>query len=491
MTQQTIHRLITAVSLAVMTASGAEGLTAQVPDRSAPPQLGPPPTLTLPPITERRLENGLRVIYMSKRDVPLVQINLVVKVGASMDPDSRPGLASMTAAMLDEGAGGRSALELSEEIDYLGASIGVQGGRHSTTIALHTPVSKLGAALGLLADIVLRPNFDGEELDRQRRQRLTALTQWRDEPRAIAQVIYDRTLFGEQHPYGRQTIGTAASLEAISPDGLRRFHATYFVPNNAAVVVVGDITLEDAMTQLEGAFGQWRPGEVPTHRFPAVPQVNDRGVILVHKPGAAQSEIRIGRIGVARDTEDYYAIQVMNTILGGSFASRINQNLREDKGYTYGARSSFAFRLLPGPFTASSAVQTAVTDSALTEFMKELGAILEDVTDDEMVRARNYLALRFPSGFQAVSRIAGGLEQLFEYDLPGDFFNTYVPNILAITKDDVLRVAREYIDPERVAVIVVGDKEVIEDAVRALNLGPMRVLSIEDVLGPPPVVGSH
>lgn len=466
-------------------------LGAQAPDRSSPPELGPAPTLSLPPISERTLANGLRVIYMPKHNVPLVQVNLVVKVGSVADPDNRPGLASMVAAMLDEGAGGRSALELAEEIDFLGASIRVSGGRHFITVALHAPVSKLEPALDLLADVVLRPTFADEELDRQRRQRLTTIMQWRDEPRAIARVIYDRTLYGERHPYGRQTMGTAQSMGAMSRDDLRQFHGRYFVSNNAAVVIVGDISERDAIFHLERVFGGWEAGAVPEHRFGEARQVRRRQVILVDKPGAAQSEIRIGRIGVARSTADYYPLLVMNTILGGSFASRLNQKLREEKQYTYGARSSFAFRLMAGPFTASAAVQTEVTDSALVEFMRELNAILEDVSDEEMTRARNFVALRFPSRFQAVSQIAGALENLFEYDLQPGYFNNFVQNVLSVTKEDVLRVARQHIDPERVAIIVVGDRSVIEDGVRALNLGPVRVLSVEDVLGPPPEVSGN
>jgi predicted Zn-dependent peptidase len=477
--------LLATVALAI----GAQPVAAQAPDRSQPPALGPAPTLSLPPIEEQALPNGLRVIYMGKRNVPLVQINVVVKTGSVLDPDDRPGLASMTAAMLDEGAGGRSAVELSEAVDFLGASLRVSSGMHTTTISLHAPLARLDAALELLADVVLRPAFSEEELDRQRRQRLTSLVQRHDQPRAIAQVIYDRSLFGDDHPYGRQSIGTPESLRDMTAADLGRFHARYFVPNNAAVIVVGDIGAADALDRLRRAFGSWQPGDAPQYDVVNVDQVRRREVILVDKPGAAQSVIRIGRIGAARSTEDYYALVVMNTILGGSFASRLNQKLREEKGYTYGARSFFSFRPALGPFTASADVQTAVTDSALYEFMYELRGILEDVTDAEMVRARNFVALRFPSGFQAVARIAGGLGSIYEYDLPLDYYNSYIQNILAVSKEDVLRVAREYIDPDRIMIVVVGDRSVIEDGVRALDLGPMRILSVEDVLGPLPEGG--
>jgi zinc protease len=477
--------------LALATVSVAPSLLqAQVPDRSKPPELGPPPTLSLPAITKDTLPNGLTLYYMPKRDVPLVQVNVVVRAGQIHDPDGRPGLASMTAAMLDEGAGRRDALELADAVEFLGASLQVGGGAHETTVSLHTPVGKLDQALELLADVVLRPRFDGEELERQRKQRLTSMAQWHDEARAIVQVAFNEALYGKRHPYGRMSLGTPASLSAMTVDDLRGFHDTYFVPNNAAIIVVGDVSLEEIRPRLEGLFGGWRRGQVPAFRAPDAPQ-SRRQVILVDKPGAAQSEIRIGLVGVGRATPDFYPLAVMNTILGGSFASRLNQKLREEKQYTYGARSSFSFGLMPGPFTAGAAVQTAVTDSALYEFMRELNGIRELVPDQELDRARNYVALRFPSAFQAVARIAGQIEDMFVYDLPVDYFDGYVQGVLAVNQDDVRRVARQYVTPDRMTIVVVGDRSKVESGIRALKLGNLDIRSIVDVLGPPPVVESE
>lgn len=466
----------------------AGALSAQVPDRSRPPELGPPPTLTLPPITKRTLSNGLTLFHMPKREVPLVQVNVVVRVGQVNDPDDRPGLAGMTAAMLDEGAGSRDALELADAIDFLGASLSVRGGTEETVVALHTPLAKLDEALALLADVVLRPRFDAAELDRQRKQRLTTMAQWHDEARAIAQIAFDDALYGQRHPYGRPALGTAASLQAMTADDLRRFHATWVVPNNAAVIVVGDVSLDDVVPRLERLFGSWQRGTVPATPTPAAP-ASRRQVILVDKPGAAQSEIRIGLVGVDRMTPDFSALTVMNTVLGASFTSRLNQTLREEKQYTYGAGSGFDFGHLAGPFTASAGVQTAVTDSALHYFMKELNGIRAPVPAEELSRARNYVALRFPGAFQAVARIAGQLEDLYLYDLPLDYFNGYVPAMLAVTQGDVRRVAQKYIVPGRMTIVVVGDRAKVEAGIRALDLGDLTVRSIEDVLGPVPVVG--
>lgn len=229
-------------------------------------------------------------------------------------------------------------------------------------------------------------------------------------------------------------------------------------------------------------------GKIPKSNWSQAKQVKKRQIYLVDRPEAAQSEIRIGRIGVPRLTENYYEILVMNTILGGSFASRLNQNLREEHGYSYGARSSFSFRPLAGPFIAGAAVQSAVTDKALVEFMKELNGILEPVTDQELTRAKNYVALRFPENFQTVSRIANQLTQMVTYNLPDDYFNNYVKRVLSVTKEDVQRVAKKYLDPEKVAIIVVGDQKKIEKGVRDLNLGQVNAMTIEDVLGKAPVI---
>ncbi len=480
MNNRTLRGAAPLVALACGLAAPA---VAQAPDRSAPPRLGPPPALTLPVIERVTLANGLTVLYMPKREVPLVQINVVVKVGQADDPADRPGLASMTAAMLDEGAGERTALELSDEVEFLGASLFAGGDDHSTTVALHVPRAKLEAALPLLADVVLRPRFDGDELERQRRERLTTMTQWRDEPRAIAQAEYIRALYGDRHPYGRMALGSPASVASMTVEHLRAFHRTWFVPGNAAVIVVGDVALAEIRPMLERAFGGWAQGAVPARTAPATPQVGRRRVILVDKPGAAQSEIRIGMPAVSRETPDYDALVAMNTVLGGSFTSRLNQKLREEKQYTYGARSGFEFGKYPGPFTAQAAVQTNVTDSALVEFMRELRGIREPVPEDELARARNYAALRFPARFQSVASIANQLEELYVYDLPADYYNGYVQRLLAVSRADARRVARRYIDPDRFTVVVVGDRASIEQGIRALNLGPVEVLTVEDVFG--------
>ena len=463
----------------------------QKPDRTKPPRLGPSPSLKLPPIQHLKLPNDLPVLLMEKHQVPLVQIELIVFTGSTMDPPEMKGVASITAAMMDEGAGSRDALELADAIDFLGANINTFAEQHYSGVVLHTPLSKLDSALALFADVALHPTFPADELDRIRKERLTTLAQWHDEPPQIATVLLGKTLFGAAHPYGRLQFGNEKSLRSIGVGDLKKFHSTYFRANNASLVIVGDVTASSILPKLEQLFGKWEKGKVEQPSIPPVEQVKDRIVYLVDKPGAPQSVIRIGRIGAPRLTEDYFPLLVMNTILGGSFTSRLNQNLREQHGYTYGAGSAFEFLPTPGAFEAGADVQTKVTDKSLAEFMKELNGIRQSVSDTELMRAENYLTLRYPGNFQSVAQVARQLRELVLYHLPDDYFNDYSRRILAVTKEDVERVARKYIDPENIAIIVVGDRKAIEQGVAALKLGPIKYLSIDDVLGPAPALGGN
>jgi predicted Zn-dependent peptidase len=433
------------------------------------------------------LSNGTKVVLMERHGVPIVQINLLVRAGTSMDPPEKGGLASLTAAMLTEGAGSRGALEFADAVDFLGAQIAVSARLYTSTIALHTPLSKLDSGLALLTDLVRRPAFLPGELARVRNERLTALLQSRDDPDILASLTFKHALYGE-HPYGAPSAGTAASLAAMTVDDIRTFHADYFVPSNTTIIVVGDITGGEIMPKLEISFGVWSGSAVSPPPVPPVPQKREKTLLLVDKPGAAQSVIRIGRIGAPRLTDDYYAIIVMNALLGGPFTSRLNMNLREAHGYSYGASSEFDFLPLPGPFVAAASVQTGVTDRALTEFVNEFRGMLEPVPDAELERVKNYLALGFPGEFQSVALISSQLEELAIYGLPDGYFDEYLSRIRAVTKADVERVARKYIDTGDLAFIVVGDRKEIGEPVRALNLAPVKFLTVDDVLGPAPAL---
>ena len=485
------RRAAAALAFLVLAAGSAD---AQTLDRSVRPELGPAPEFRPPTVERFELSNGLPVLFVQKPGVPVAQIDLLVKAGAVADPEGKGGLASLTADMMDEGAGDRTALELADAVDYLGISLSTGADLGSLQVRLHTPVSKLDSALALMADVALRPTFPAEDLERLRTSRLTALGQRRDEPRAIASVLFDRTLYGDASPYGRPTSGLPASVGGVARADVAAFHDAAVRPGNAALVVVGALDRAAVVPRLEALFGAaaWPAGGAAAASaglrlggaVPEPTQVAGREVLLVDKPGAAQTVVRIGRIGAARSTPDYAALQVLNTILGGSFTSRLNQNLRETNGYTYGAGSSFAFRPVAGPFVASADVQTAVTGPALTEFFRELEGVRARVPDDELAKARNYVALSFPEPFETVRGTASMVADLFLDDLPLGAYDRYTADVLAVTGDDLERVAAEYVDPARVAVIVVGDRETIEADVRALDLGPVQTLTIDDVLGP-------
>jgi predicted Zn-dependent peptidase len=469
---------------------------AQKPDRSKPPTLGPPPTMNIPDAQRFTLSNGLTVVVFEKHQVPVLQLNMTIKSGTVADPTNRIGLASLTAAMLDEGAGSRTALELADAIDYLGASISTGADLHTSSVVLRTPLSKFDSAFQLFTDICLRPTFSVNELDRLRKERLNMLIQAHDQPRTIANMAFSQSVFGATHPYGRNPIGTASSLPEIKIEDIKDFYAKHYRPNNAYLIVVGDISLSTARSMIEKAFLGWSADKTPLVKVPSVGPANKRRILIVDKPEAPQSEIRIGKTGTDRLDPNYFSILVMNTILGGSFSSRLNQNLREQHGYTYGASSRFDFRLTPGPFVASSAVQTEVTDKALTEFMKELNAIREPVSDAELARGKNYLALGYPDNFQSVSQIASQLSDVVFYELPPDYFNRYIPKALAVSKNDVLRAAKKYLELDRLSMIIVGDRKKIEEQIKALKLvspKDIQFMTIEQAVGkmPTPVIGEE
>ena len=454
----------------------------QAPDRSVPPKAGPPPPLKVPSIQKRTLSSGVPVWIVELHKVPVVHVSLVVKSGSGVDPVGKYGIASLTAEMLDEGAGQRNSLQIADAIDYLGASLSTSSTSDASFVDLHVPVARLGDALPIMADVALRPSFPQAELQRVRKELLASLLQAQDDPASLIQFAFPRLVFGPQHRYGTVSIGTVAAVKGFSVADLRQFHAQHYVPSNAALIVTGDVTAASTVVRLEAAFGAWKGAPAPHTAVPAAPQLTTRQVYLIDKPGAAQSQIRIGWVGVPRSTPDYFALRVLNTILGGSFTSRLNQNLREEHGYAYGASSSFDMRSAAGPFYAGAGVQTDKTAEALTEFFKELDAIRKPVPAEEIEKAKSYLSLLLPRNFETTESLAGSLAQVFVYNLPADYYTTYTTRIRAVTAADVQRAAERYIQPDKFAVVIVGDRKAIEPGIKALNLGPIKTIEIDDVM---------
>ncbi|MBP6673263.1 MAG: insulinase family protein [Bacteroidetes bacterium] len=472
--------------LVIAVISLSVSLFAQSPDRSKPPVLGPTPSLKVNALQNFTLSNGLKVVVYEKKEVPIIQMNLVVKAGSVNESPDKLGLAGMTANMMDEGAAGKTSLELSDEIDYLGAEIGASGGLHNSGVSLRSTVSKFDAALKLFTEILLHPDFPATELERLKKQYITSLFQGFDQPRVIAAAASSSLVYGKEHQYGRTSAGNEKTISSFTSDDLKKFYSTYYRPNNAFLVVVGDVNAKEVVAKIESALAGWQKADVKSVSISKPKQVDGRNIYLIDKPEAAQSVIRICRVGVDRKSEDYFPIMVMNTILGGSFTSRLNTNLREENHYAYGASSGFSMRPLAGPFTAASDVQTDKTDKALNEFMKELNGISKPVSDEELMKAKNYLALGYPDNFSSVGSIAAQIAEMVDYELPESYFNEYIAKVLAVTKDDVRRVAKKYIDTDDMAIIIVGDKAKVEKGLKETKVGKIINMVPTDVLGPMP-----
>jgi predicted Zn-dependent peptidase len=473
------------VTGAVVGAAGADFSppVQQKPDRSKPPAIGPAPSLTLPAIQKLTLSNGLAVWVVEQHEVPLAQINLIVKSGSAADPIGKFGVGNLTAAMLDEGAGSRSALELADAFEFLGANLSTTSSFDYSAVRLSVPVSKLGEALPLMADVALRPSFPGAELERLRKERLTGLLQARDNPGALIQLAFPRVVFGPTHRYGTSANGLPPAIESMTLADVQSFYRAHYRPDNAVLLVVGDVTRAGVVPMLEKTFGPWKSeGMAPlVAAVPNAPQLKSRQIYIVDKPEAAQSQIRIGWVGVPRSTPDYAALQVLNTILGGAFTSRLNNNLREKNGYAYGASSVFDTRLSAGPFLATAAVQTDKTGEALKEFFNELNGILSPIPEEELNKAKNYVALGFPGEFETTGDMARKLEELVAYNLPDDTFTNFVAAVSKVTGPDLQRLAARYIQPDKMAVVIVGDRNVIEGPVRKLELGPVNFIAIDEL----------
>lgn len=451
-------------------------------DMSKPPELGPPKAMKLPPVIRRELPNGLQLLIVEQHELPVADFVLVVKSGGTADPVNKAGTASLASAMLREGTTTRNSLEIADQTAFLGISLGTGITWDATSVSLHTPTGQLDSALALFADVALRPSFPANEFDRLKKNRLTEILQIKDRGPSIANQAYASILYGSQHPYGTLMAGTQQTVEGLSVADLKAYYASEFKPNNATLIVVGDVRPADIERRVRALFGGWQRGSIPERTYPTPPAAGQTTIYLIDKPGAPQSSFRIGSVGVPRSTKDFFALSVLNTILGGSFTSRLNNTLREVKGYTYGAGSSFDMRKMAGPFTASSEVVAAKTDSALLVFMNELNAIRQPVPADEILRAKRYTQLRLPWSFETSQQIAGGLVPIVLYDLPADFFSTYVQNIEAVTQADIQRVANQYINPSTLAIVIVGDRKTIESGLKATNVG---AISVRDITGQP------
>jgi zinc protease len=444
-------------------------------DRSKIPPPGKTPALHVPVWTRATLANGAELVVSEKHDLPLVSFSLALLGGANQyEAVTKRGLASLVATMMSEGTKTRDGEALSSAMQLLGTTIGIGVGGETGSVNFQSTSAKFAPALDLLSDILLNPTFPADALERQRAQRLQALAQSKAQTSGLAARAFPRLLYGSSHPYGQYV--TEDSYKGITRDDLVQFHRAYFQPGRAVVVVTGDITLSAAKAAVDKALSGWtKAGDKPAFTYPAVPDRRPATIYLVDKPGAAQSTFAIGNPGPPRSTSDYYALQVMNTILGGMFQSRLNANIREDKGYSYGVSSGFAYGKGPGAFRTGGEIVSAKSDAALVEFMKELRGIVggKPVTDDELATAKDSLIQRLPGQFAAIGSITNAIVSLWTLGLPDTYYQDYTTKIGAITKQDVMRVAKQYIDLDHLAIVIVGDRASIEGPLKATGIAPV------------------
>jgi zinc protease len=442
-------------------------------DRSSPPSAEAERPLRLPAFQREQLPNGLEIRMGVRRQLPEVSLRLVGQAGAGETSPAFAGLASLTARLLSQGAGDRGAPEMASWLGRIGASFSASAGYDATVLSMHTLASELNAALDYLAEVALRPTFADAEVERVRQERVDELRRKEDEPTHLANMGLARAIYGE-HPYGVLSTGTAAAVSAIETSMVRDFHVERYGAGTATLVACGDIDPSHFAYLAERRFRDW-DGTQPLGQPPALPTAaHEAGaVILIDRPGSRQSEIRIGGIGISRGAPDEFEVRVMNAILGGVFNSRVNMNLREDKGWTYGASTSFALRRAKGPFVARAAVETGVTSEALEAILAEFARLTaEPPSGDEMRLAKSALTLSLPLRFETSGRIASRVAELATYGLPDDYWLRYRDRVEDVQLDDVIRAGARYLGPESLVLLVVGDGEVVEPGLAAL--GPVR-----------------
>ena len=446
-------------------------------DRSRVPEPGPVPSVRFPPVATVRLSSGLLMKTVEHQGPPMVTFVLVIPTGAASDPAGQMGLAALTADLLDEGSDRRTALELHAALDRIGARLGTEVGSDATTISLTILSRSAFDGLALLAEIVARPRFDEADVDRVRELRRNRVRQLRSVPGAVADRVFLQTLY-PAHPYGHLGLGTDDSLSALTVADVRQFHHDAFQLGSATLIAVGALTHQGFAEAAERAFG-----EVPVRPVSGAVVVDPAGLgaagppsarlILVDRPGAVQSELRVGHVAVARRTPDYHALQVLNMVLGGQFVSRLNLSLREEKGYTYGVRTDFDCRRAPGPFTMRGGVQSGATVEALQEVFAQMDALGGDrpVTPTELDVAGAGLTRGFALGFETAGQVARGIGRMVLHGLPEDYYDQFVAQVEAVDAPAVTAAAMAHLHAESAVAVIVGPADQIAPGLHVLNLG--------------------
>jgi zinc protease len=448
--------------------------------RDNPPRPLPARPVTFPPYEIRKLANGMQVVLVSQNEQPVVSVRMIIRAGAAHDPKGKHGLAMLTATLLDQGAGTRSAEQIAETIDFIGGVLGTGAGTDLTSVNAIVMKDSYDIALNLVADVVQRPTFAPEEVERQRAQALSALKVAADDPESMADRVIERLIYGF-HPYGMPGAGTAESLTGLTRADFVDFHKSYFVPNNALIAVVGDIAPAEAMAGLEKHFGAWKAGEVPALAVTDPPDATRR-VIVIDKKDAVQTEIRAGHIAIPRKHNDFEAVDQAVKILGGEGANRLQQVLRSQKQLTYGASADLDTYKWSGAVIAETDTQTANTAEALRVVVDEFTRLQrERVSDGELEGAQDYMVGHFPLTIEVPDAIATQvLNQLF-YELPLEELQTYRERVTAVTADDIQRVARAWIRPDKLSIVLVGNAQAFVDQLKGAGFPEVERIPIDEL----------
>jgi zinc protease len=432
---------------------------------------------TLPVIEEFKIENGLQVYFVKKNKLPLVQFLLLVNAGSIYDPADKKGLANLTAMMLDEGAGGLDALQLNDAVEMLGSHLSIRIDEDNIFVSLQTLKENLKSSMELFGKVITQPHFEEKDFLREQRKALTRIIQRKDNPDDVADFIFHYKLYGKDNPYSNLYLGNEASAGSISVDDVRSYYKKMFTPGNSALIVAGDTTEEELRLLLKNYADNGNSGEAEPFRI-SEPQRRGSRIAVCHKENAMQSEIRVGQLSSKRSEGNFFARHLLNTILGGQFSSRININLREDKGYTYGAFSRFNYYKHQAHFYVSTSVSTENTGRAVEEILSELKKIRDGVTPEELEFAKFSIIRKFPANFETYSQIASNLTGRAIFNLPADYFNTYLDNIKNVTIDEVNLTAVKEILTEEALITIVGDKNKITEQLK--NFPNSVIIEVDD-----------
>lgn len=444
-------------------------------DRSKLPEQGPAPEIKFPELQKAQLKNGLKVVLAERHSIPVVNFNLVVDAGYAADQFALPGTSKLTMEMIDEGTKKRTALQISEELSLLGASLGSGSDLDVSYVSLSALKNKLDESLDIFADVILNPVFPEEDFNRLKAQTIAAIQREKVTPTSMALRVFPKILYGKNHAYGNPMTGsgTEETVKKITRDDLIKFHQTWFKPNNSTLVIVGDITLDEILPKLEKLFDGWKPGTVPVKNISEVAHKEKSVVYILDRPGSLQSLIFAGHIAPSSSDPDDIAIEMMNTIFGGAFTSRINMNLREDKHWSYGASSFLMGARGQRPFIVYASVQTDKTKESMVEIKKELEQIktTKPPTEEELNKNKQNEILALPGSWETMRSVLNSIVTIVKYNLPDDYYQKYPQKLQQLNLDDVKRATNKVIQPDKLVWVVVGDRSKIEKGIRELNYG--------------------